>query len=81
MGCAIQHLAARIWVFGLILLGVNVVRQFNGIAMHWFSIALGILALAGGLAGFLGVELPLFALFLILAGASIILKPFLEKAS
>lgn len=69
---------ANIWLlgFGLILLGLNLIRRLNGIEMHGFSIALALLALAGGLAGFLGLELPLFALFLILVGASIALKPF-----
>lgn len=66
---------------GIILLALNLVRRFNGIEMRWFSMALGILALAGGLASFLGVELPLFALFLMLVGVSIIVKPLFEKAS
>lgn len=77
------NVPVNIWLigFGLILLGINLVRRLNGIEMRGFSMALGLLALAGGLAGFLGVELPLFALFLILVGASIILKPLFEKVS
>jgi hypothetical protein len=47
--------------------------------MHSFSIILGIVALIGGLAGFFGVDLPLFALFLILVGAFILLGPMLEQ--
>jgi uncharacterized membrane protein YphA (DoxX/SURF4 family) len=74
---------ANTWLIGcgLILLAINLVRRLNGIAIHGFSIALGILALVGGLASFLGVQLPLFALFLILVGISIILKPLFESAT
>jgi hypothetical protein len=60
---------------GLIMLGVNGVRYSNGIKVSSFTVILGVLALAGGLADFLGVKLPLFPILLILIGASIILKP------
>ncbi len=59
---------------GLILLGVNGARYFNGIAISWFSAAIGILALVWGgleLAGAvlsLPFELPVFAILLIVLG-------------
>ena len=64
---------------GLIMLGLNGVRYLNGIKMSGFTIVLGILALAAALGGLFGVKLPLFAVLLILIGASIILKPLIEK--
>ncbi len=63
---------------GLIMLGVNGVRYLKGIKMSGFTIVLGILALAAGLGGLFGVK-PLIAILLILIGASIILKPRIEK--
>jgi len=60
---------------GIVLLGLNAVRYLKGIRMSMFTTILGLLAFAGGLGEFYGVELPLFALLLILLGASIILKP------
>ncbi len=59
---------------GLILLGVNVARYFNGVAISWFSATIGILALVWGgleLAGAvlsLPFELPVFAILLIVLG-------------
>ncbi|MFN8486234.1 MAG: hypothetical protein U0350_01500 [Caldilineaceae bacterium] len=77
------NVPVNLWLigFGLILLGINWIRRLKGIEMRGFSIALGLLALAGGLAGFLGVELPLFALFLVLVGVGIVLKPLFENGS
>ena len=62
---------------GLIMLGLNAARYLNGIKMSGFTIVLGILALGSGLGDFLGVDLPLFPILLILIGANIILRPYL----
>jgi hypothetical protein len=69
------------WLIGAaaIMLGLNAVRYLNGIKMSGFTIALGLLALAAGLGSLFGLKLPLFAILLILIGASIILKPLFEK--
>jgi len=64
---------------GLIMLGLNAARYLNGIKMSGFTIVLGILALGSGLGDFLGVDLPLFPILLILIGANIILRPLFEK--
>lgn len=64
---------------GVILLGINWARRLNGLPMRAFSLILGIVALAGGVASLVGVELPLFALFLILVGAFILLGPLFEQ--
>ncbi|NQT22752.1 MAG: hypothetical protein HQ579_04845 [Candidatus Omnitrophica bacterium] len=66
---------------GIILLGGNVVRRLNGIKVDGVTAVLGILALGFGISGFFGVELPIFAILLILFGASIILKPLIASFS
>ena len=60
---------------GVVLLGLNVARYFAGAAANGFTLMLGSLALAGGIAELLGVELPLVAAAFIVFGASILLKP------
>jgi hypothetical protein len=59
---------------GLIMLGVNTVRYVNNIKISTFGVIFGVLALIAGLAEFFGIKLPLFAIFLILMGASILLR-------
>jgi hypothetical protein len=61
------------------MLGINGARYLNGIKMSGFTIILGALALIAGLGGLVGVKLPFFAILFILIGASIILKPLIEK--
>ena len=64
---------------GVIMLGLNAARYFNGIRMSGFTIVLGILALAFGVSDFFAVNLPFFPILLILIGARILLKPLIEK--
>jgi hypothetical protein len=59
---------------GLLLLALNAVRYLNDIAMSGFTNVLGVLALAAGVGDLLGLRLPLFAICLIIFGASILLK-------
>jgi hypothetical protein len=66
---------------GLILLGFNAIRYFNGIRTSGFSLVLGILALLAGAGKLFTWELPLFAIALIASGACMLLKPLLEKES
>ena len=64
---------------GLILLGLNAVRYFNGIRMSGFTTFLGIISIIGGgleLAGVKGID---SAVFLIVLGSYLILKPYFEK--
>lgn len=65
---------------GIILLGLNLVRYLNGIAVNWFSTIMGLFALAAGAGEYSGVDLPLFPIFLIIIGASLLLKPFSKEA-
>ena len=57
---------------GVIMLGLNAARFLNKIKMSWFTIVLGVLALAAGLGDYVGVDLPLIPILLVLVGASII---------
>jgi hypothetical protein len=59
---------------GGILLGLNMLRFLNNIQVSRFTVFLGIAVLLIGFASFLGLELPLLALFLALAGLSIIVR-------
>jgi len=64
---------------GVILLGLNVARYANGIRMSGFTVVLGLLAVLTGIAEFFSADLPIFAILLIIVGASMILRPWLEK--
>jgi hypothetical protein len=64
---------------GLLLLGLNAARYFNGLRMSGFTTFLGILALVGGLAQMLFKFDLGGALVLIILGAYLILKPWFEK--
>jgi hypothetical protein len=64
---------------GLILLGLNAVRYFNGIRMSGFTTFLGIISIIGGgleLVGMKGID---GAVFLIVLGSYLVLKPYFEK--
>jgi len=63
---------------GLIMLGLNAARSIKGIQMSGSTLVLGILALIAGIGDLLGLDLPVLAILLIIVGASIILKPWLE---
>lgn len=69
------------WLFGIgvIMLGLNGVRFLYGIKMSGFTIFLGIVALIIGVGSFLGMELPVFPILIILWGLSVVLEPFLKK--
>ena len=81
IGLVPQYVPHGTWLIaaGLILLGLNVVRYLNKIAMRGLSLVLGILALLAGLGEAFGVDLPLFAISLIVIGGCILLKPVLER--
>jgi hypothetical protein len=57
---------------------MNVVRYVKRIPVNIFTTILGGLALGGGIAERIGVELPLLAIAIVLAGALLIVKPLME---
>ncbi|MEW6239788.1 MAG: hypothetical protein AB1564_03140 [Chloroflexota bacterium] len=64
---------------GLLFLGLNAARYFNGLKMSGFTTFLGILALVGGLAQLIfKIDLG-GALLLIILGAYLILKPWFDQ--
>jgi len=64
---------------GLILLGLNAARYFNGLRMSGFTTFLGILSLVGGLAQMIFKFDLGGALLLIVLGAYLILKPWFDE--
>lgn len=65
------------WLLGVaaILLGLNAVRYTQHLRLSGFSVVLGVFALAAGLARSLGIDLPLFAICLVVIGLSLVLAP------
>lgn len=64
---------------GLIMLGLNVARYFNKIRMSGFTTFLGIISIIGGaleLTGMKGID---GAVFIIVLGGYLILKPYFDK--
>ncbi len=76
-------LSKGVWsiCMGLIFLGLNAARYFNGIRMSGFTTLLGILSLIGGVAQLLGWNWADGAFFLIILGAYLILRPFVDRWS
>ena len=64
---------------GLIFLGLNAARYFNGLRMSGFTTFLGVLAVVGGLAQMIFKFDLGGALLLIVLGAYLILKPWFDK--
>ncbi|MFT3895995.1 MAG: hypothetical protein QM730_30635 [Anaerolineales bacterium] len=66
-------------VFGLILLGLNAARYYNGIRMSGFTTFIGILSVLGGVVQLLGWKSMDGAFFLIILGSYLIIKPWFDK--
>lgn len=64
---------------GLIMLGLNAARYFNKIKMSGFTTVLGILSLLGGIAELFGITSLQGGMLLIILGAYLILKPWIEQ--
>ncbi len=64
---------------GLIMLGLNAARYLNGLRMSGFTTFLGIISVAGGVLTLFGVKGIDGAIFLIVLGSYLILKPYFEK--
>ena len=59
---------------GVILLAASAVRYLTRLRVSAFVVALGLLAIAAGGSAIAGLDLPLLAAFLVLLGASIVMR-------
>jgi hypothetical protein len=59
---------------GLLLLGLNAVRRIGSLPVSGFGTILGVLALAAGVSAFLGIEVPIVAIGLILLGLGLLAR-------
>jgi len=66
---------------GVIILGLNLARYLKGLGVSAFTTVLGATALAGGVAGLYGIDVPLLAVLPILIGAQIIVRPLMRKVA
>ena len=57
---------------GTAMLGLNAWRRATGVPVRWFSIALGAVILAAGLAALAGVEIDVLAAFFVTLGIVVI---------
>jgi len=64
---------------GVIMLGLNAARYFNGIRMSGFTTFLGIISLIGGVLQLLGLQAIEGAFLLIILGAFLLVKPWFKK--
>ena len=64
---------------GLIMLGLNAARYYNGIRMSGFTTVLGIIAVVVGIAELLGFDLFGGAFLLIILGVYLLLKPYFDR--
>jgi hypothetical protein len=64
---------------GLIILGLNLVRYFSSLKVSGFWIFLGALALISGITAFLGVDLPVFPILLVVFGVGILVNLLVDR--
>lgn len=64
---------------GLIMLGLNAARLRYGIEMSTFTLVLGVIALLSGIGDIFGVDVPVFAVLLILLGANLLYKNWIRE--
>jgi hypothetical protein len=64
---------------GLIMLGLNAARYYNGIKMSGFTTVLGVLSLISGVTQLFGLHSFEGPVLLIILGAYLIVKPWFEK--
>ena len=76
-----QQVPEGAWLFGVaaILIGINVVRYLNHVAVSSFSLSLGGVALLAAVGQLWRVDLPLFAICLFIIGASLVVRPWLAR--
>lgn len=63
---------------GAILVGLNLVRYASGLRLHILTTGCGAIAMAAGVGAYLGIEIPILALVLVLIGAVILVEPLVK---
>jgi hypothetical protein len=76
-----EQVPEGVWSIGVavIMLGLNATRYYYGIKLSGFTTFLGIIALLGGMAQLRGMHSLDGALFLIILGIYLLLKPWFEQ--
>lgn len=71
----------RAWLIGtgIIIIGVSLAKYLHKLKVSGFWVFLGILAVGSGLSDLFALDLPVFPIILVIFGAGLILKTFLEK--
>lgn len=71
----------ELWLVGagVIMLGLNLVRYFNHIRMHGLTIILGVAAILAGVASSFHVDVPVFALLIIVLGAALLARQLVPR--
>ena len=71
-----ESVPSNLWLVGagIIMLGINFVRYFNGISMSGFTVFLGIVALAAGISGVFSLNFPVVAILFVILGASLLMR-------
>ena len=64
---------------GAIMVALNVVRHFNGMRVSGFTSVLGVIALALGLSGVAGLDLPIFPILLVAVGLQMLYSAFVGR--
>ncbi len=64
---------------GAILLGLNVARYTTGLRVHVLTSGCGVIAVAAGLGAYVGIELPVLAMVLVLIGLVILAEPLILR--
>jgi hypothetical protein len=64
---------------GVIMLGLNAARYYYKIRMSWFTTIVGLIAVTGGIGELAGLDDLDMGFLLIVLGAYIILKPWVER--
>lgn len=64
---------------GLIMLVANGVRYLFGIKMETPTLVLGVIAIGFGISGFVGYEIPVFPILLVIIGISILFRAIFGK--
>jgi hypothetical protein len=62
---------------GAILVGTSIVRYVNKLGTSAVVIALGVLGIIAGISSAAGLKFPFFAAFLVLVGATIVLRSWI----